>query len=276
MSRRGAVAATLAAALALVAPGQSSACRLLQVEAPTSVPIDTITPRAAELDTLTALWSNDAFSSIIDGQPNAPGGVELLGDFGWLNLAVGPRPLIIGIIPSYTPPWTTFFQNAAFGLRIPLRWGGRGPRFGNLGIAWQQRWVASVRHKSTISTYLEADFPTGASTPLAGLTIAGVAARVLGSGVGYLNAAILLDGGSGLGAWSILGAYKLPVSAGTYLSGDYVFVKARDQASTNILEFAAAFILSDHLLISPGGVIGFGHREFTPSWGAGIRFIYLF
>jgi hypothetical protein len=232
--------------------------------------------RSAALDTLTALWSNDGFNSIIDGQPNAPGGAELVGDLGWLSLAVGPRPLIIGIIPSYTPPWTTFFRNAQFSLLIPLRWGGRGPRFGNLGIAWQQRWVASIRHKSTFATYLEADFPTGAATPVTGLTIAGAAASVFGSGVGFLNAAILLDGGSGLGAWSVLGAYKHPVSAGTYLSGDYIYLKTRDQRSANILEFAAVFSAGSNLAISPGGVIGLGHRDTAPSWGAGVRLTYLF
>jgi hypothetical protein len=276
MSRREAVAVTVAAALALATPGQTSARPLRLPGAEQSLPADTIAPRTAALDTLTALWSNDGFNSIIDGQPGPPGSVKLAGDLGWLNLTVGPRPLIIGVIPSYTPPWTTFFRNSQFSLLIPLRWGGRGPRFGNLGIAWQQRWVASIRHKSTFATYLEADFPTGAATPVTGLTIAGAAASVFGSGVGFLNAAILLDGGSGLGAWSFLGAYKLPVSAGAYLSGDYVFIKARDHRSTNLLELAAVFSAGSNLAISPGGVIGLGHREITPSWGAGVRLTYLF
>jgi hypothetical protein len=161
-------------------------------------------------------------------------------------------------------------------LPIPMLWGSNGLRFGNIGIAWQQRWVADLRRKLALSSYLGAGF-----TPPAGIngvtaTLTGIGVMVMGSGVGFLNGSMLVSSSDGLVAWSFLGAYKLPVSANSYLSGDYAFVKARDQRSTNILELAAVFIPSDHLLISPGGVIGFGHREVTPSWGAGVRFIYFF
>lgn len=267
----------LAAALALVAPGQISARRPFQVPAPHPAPIDTTTRRSAALDTLTALWSNNSFTSIVDGQPNPPGHGEVIGNFGWLDLTVAPRPLIIGIVPAYTPRWSPFFWNSQFSLLIPLQWGGGGgPRFGNLGLAWQQRWVASVKQKLMVASYLEADLPTATGASGVAVTLIGAAAKVWGTSVGFLNGTVVLDGDGGLGAWGLLAAYKMPLSASAYLTGDYLFVKTRSQRSSNLIEAAAVFSAGTHLAISPGLVLGLGHRESTPRWGAGVRLTYFF
>lgn len=278
MNRRGAVAATLAAALALVAPGQISARRLFQVQAQNPASIDTTARRTAALDSLTALWSNNSFTSIVDGQPNPPGHGEVIGNLGWLDVRVAPRPLIIGIIPAYTPRWSPFFWNSQFSLLIPLQWGGGGggPRFGRLGLAWQQRWVASIKQKLMVATYLEADLPTAAGASGVAVTFIGAAARVWGTGVGFLNGTVVLDGDGGPAAWGLLTAYKTPLSATAYLTGDYIFVKTRSQRSSSLIEVAAVFSAGTRLALSPGLVLGLGHRESTPRWGAGVRLTFFF
>jgi hypothetical protein len=87
---------------------------------------------------------------------------------------------------------------------------------------------------------------------------------------------MLVSSSDGLVLWSFTGAYKLPVSAGTYLNADYAFAQGRNQRSVNLLELAVVFSVGSHLTVSPGGVIGLGHREITPRWGAGVRLIYVF
>jgi hypothetical protein len=274
--RSGAIAITVAAALALLTPGSASSQSAKQIGVRRSPPADTSTRRSAALDTLTSLWSNDAFSTLIDGQPNSPGGAELDISLGWLNLAGAERPLLIGFVPSYTPAWTDFSRNMQLSLPIPMLWGSNGLRFGNIGIAWQQRWVADLRRKLALSSYLGAGF-----TPPAGIngvtaTLTGIGVMVMGSGVGFLNGSMLVSSSDGLVAWSFLGAYKLPVSAGTYLSADYAFAQGRNQRSVNLLDLAAVFSAGSHLTISPGAVIGLGHRDVTPRWGAGVRLVYFF
>jgi hypothetical protein len=268
---------TLTAALALAMPGRISASAALRADTSCQATADTTPPRNAVLDSLAALWSDDSFTSIVDGQPNAPGHAELVGIFGWLDLPRAPRPLAIGIVAAYTPCWNPFFWNSQFSLLVPLQWGGgRRPRFGRLGLAWQQRWVASIKQKLTVATYLEADLPTAAGTSGVPVILIGVAAKAWGPRVGFLNGTVVFDSDGGLLAWGLLTALKAPLSASAYLSVDYAFVKARALRSSSLIEVAPVFSAGSHLAISPGLVLGLGHRESTARWGAGVRLTYVF
>lgn len=270
---RAAIAVTVALALAL--PARPRAQTLGKDTASRHPPTDTAARRAA-LDSLTILWSNDAFSSVVDGQPIAPGQGELVLDIGWLNLPTPPKPLLFGIGASYTPRWSPFFWDSQFGLVIPLRWGSSGLRLNRIGLAWQQRWVASIRHKLTFATYLQTDFPTSDELPGILVTLVCVAARAWESGTGFLNGILVLDGEGGPAAWGVLTAYKSPLSRNAYLSIDYSFLGVRAQRSVNIIEGAVVFVVGPSLAVSPGAVLGLGHRETTPLWGAGVRFTFTF
>lgn len=274
--QRGSTARALAVLLALAPPSQLRAQTIDTAMAAQQSPADTLARRAAILDSLTARWSNDAFSSIVDGQPSPPGAAELLVDLGWLNLPAAPRPLLIGVVPAYTPGWSPFFRNSQFGLLIPLRWGSNGLKLNRIGIAWQQRWVASIRHRLTLATNLQTDFPTSNELPGILVTVVGVAARAWRSGTGFLNGTVILDGEGGPAAWGFLAGYKAQLSSNTYLSFDYNFLGLRAQRSVNLIEGAVVFNLSPRLAISPGAVLGIGHRETTPLWGAGVRLTFTF
>lgn len=274
--QRGAVVITVAAALAIIILGPAMAQSPTRDGAARQPPADTSARRTATLDTLSALWANNGFNSIIDGQPNPPGRGEVLVNIGWLDQPVGDRPLGLAIIPAYTPAWTAFFRNMQVSLPIPLQWGHRGLEFGDLGLAWQQRWVASVRQRLMLATYLEVSLPTARGSSGVEALLTGVAARVLGPGVAYLSGTVQIDSDGDLGAWGFLTAYKFPFSAGAYLTADYFFTKERGEPSANLIELSAVGAVGGHLTIGPGVVIGIGHREVTPRWGAGVRLTYVF
>lgn len=273
--RHGIIALTLATALGL-APTTQARAQTPPYPAIGEPPPPDTTARRSTLDSLTDRWNNDSLSTVVDGQPDPPGGGEIVGEIGWLHHEVGPEPLRLGMSAWYTPAGTGLWRNMLLGVLVPLRWDRRGPRFDAIGFAWQQRWLASVRSRLSLASYIQADLLTLSDDAEAMLTVVGVAAAVLGPGVGYLNGAIIAAEGSDNSAWYLLAAYKLPLSNTSYLHLGLVSLDESGEPSTSTLELAAVFTTGSRLKVSPGIVLGLARHETTPLWGAGLSLTYSF
>jgi|GEM_PF-6189253 len=216
------------------------------------------------MDSLTDLWSDDAFGSTIDGQPRSPSGAEVTFDIWWESHRWGSRPVWVEIVPSYTPPWSGFWMHSQVGIPLTVRWKRGGPEIEMVGLSWQQRWVADRDLGLSVGSLAEFDILTGSAGSGTESTIAGVIAKVLGPGVGYLNGALTLGSGDGTDATFVLIAYKLLLSGSAYIHFGAVSTKEEGSRSQNLLEFSPVFEFGDQLSVSPGFVLGLGHYEITP------------
>src|SRR5690625_7667863 len=91
-----------------------------------ALPRDTIGVERAVMDSLTDLWSDDAFGSTIDGQPRSPSGAEVTFDIWWESHRRGSRPVWVEIVPSYSPPWPGFRTHSPVATPFTVRWTGGG------------------------------------------------------------------------------------------------------------------------------------------------------
>src|SRR5690625_6552414 len=81
-----------------------------------ALPRDTIGVERAVMDSLTDLWSDDAFGSTIDGQPRSPSGAEVTFDIWWESHRWGSRPVWSESVTSSTPRWSRCWWHPQLGM----------------------------------------------------------------------------------------------------------------------------------------------------------------
>jgi hypothetical protein len=162
-----------------------------------------------EADDVAERQSFDAFTSLQDGQPDAPGDWELEMSSGWSTLRHGPDATVAEPTLKYTPHRYTqsgyeLWENSQLSLRMPVQVGdGEVEGNGDMTFGWQERWFkeGDIRLPSggngaaggggvalpSFSTLAEVRMPTGDRSNGADGTFTAILAKDFGPGTTYLN-----------------------------------------------------------------------------------------
>lgn len=229
--------------------------------------------RRADRDTLAAVEADDAFITLEDGQPGAPGEWELQLDVGWLDEPEMGDRLDLHAELQHTPSWNRFFRNTQLQLTIPAAVADGEVELRDPVAAWQQRWVADPGLMLSVATLLEVEIPTAATSTGNDATMTGVLVKGVGTGRAYVNGFLELDEGEGLAQWGVRLGYGLPLGDRAILIGDYVHQEEEGGPAQRILEVAGSYEVSDRLGIGPGLLVGLDRGRDTPRFGAGVRFV---
>jgi hypothetical protein len=280
--------------------GLSAAWAAGQVGSPASQPAG---ERYWKKDPIALRQEIDAFTSLQDGQPAAPGDWEMQLDSGWMTRSHHSDPVLIEPVLKYTPHRYTnsgyeFFEAMQLSLQMPLdTFRGDVEGNGDMLFGWQERWVAEHDGIPTISTLAEVRMPNGHNSSGADGTFTGIVAKDFGPGTMYLNGWVAtINGDSSVPLargnvlefshdedsrhfqWGFRTGYKWRVAEKTSLIADYVHQAARQtgHANSSLLELAAEFRTKHHLAFGPGLMVGLDGNEETPRLAAGFRIVYLF
>lgn len=137
---------------------------------------DTFEATAPAQEDMADLQSVDAFNSIEDGQPGAPGERELQIDAGWRTRPGSHDPFTLHTEIKYTPTGSDFLRNMKLELSAPLELGlGGTPGNGDLVLGWKQRWVTDHDWVPSLSTLAEVRAPSGYRSSGVDGTLTGIA-----------------------------------------------------------------------------------------------------
>lgn len=243
------------------------------------------------------LQSMDAFTSIEDGQPGAPGEWELRLDISWEHLDddgddghrffgfrsrddddVYPAELEL----KYTGKGGHFRENMKLTLTSGAEFGnGSVEGNGDLELGWQQRWVTEHDKTPTFATLLSVRTPTGDDSSGVDVTLFAILDKDLGPGTLFLSAWITdANGGDDVRStqWGGQLGYRWRIGERFALIGNYVHKSSEDKGNDEIdlLELGVEYHPTDNVIFGPGVFVGLSDDEEAPDLGAGIRFTYTF
>lgn len=241
-------------------------------------------PKRAREEDVAGRQSMDAFTSLEDGQPSAPGLLELQVDFGWSTTSDESDPGILDTQLKYTPDGSDFLRNMKLSVTVPLELGNaRIDGNGDSEFAWQQRWIAEHGDMPTVATIFSVRAPTGDQSSGVDGTFVGIVAKDFGPGTFYFNGWLKSANGDNFEdrrdfQWGGRLAYLWRFAEGAALTIDYVnqTSEVRGESNINLLELGAQFEISDSLTVGPGVFVGLDGRDSTPNFGAGVRVTYGF
>lgn len=235
-----------------------------------------------ESDSLTERQSVDAFNSLEDGQPGAPGDLELEVNAGWQTSSRqhthDPFALLTEL--QYTPDGSEFLRNMQLLLGVPVEM-GLGGVDGNadVNLGWQQRWVKEQGSMPTLSTLAEMRLPTGYHSSGVDGKLTGIIAKDVGPGTAYLNGFVKTANGNNIEdvrhfQWGGRVGYKWRINDSLALIGDYLNQSSEENGhgNLNVLELSGQYRFNEHLTVGPGIQIGLDNHDETPNFGAGVRF----
>lgn len=235
-------------------------------------------------DAVAERQSVDAFNSIEDGQPGAPGELELEFNIGYFTSSREEDAATLETELEYTLDGSEFLRNTQLILSLPLELGNGGID-GNADITfgWQQRWIKEDGMVPTIATLAEIRTPSGDDSSGVDGTFTGIVAKDLGPGTLYFNAFLKTVNGNNIEdrrdfQWGFLTGYKWRLNDQLALIGDYTLKSSESDgnADVNLLELSAEYHVNEHLTIGPGIFIGLDDNGETPNFGAGVRVLYGF
>jgi hypothetical protein len=226
--------------------------------------------------------SFDTYSTLEDGQPGAPGELEIHMVSGWQTRSGEHDPVFLTPQLEYTLNGSEFLRNTQLNLGVPLTLGfGDYVGNGDTTFGWQQRWVKEDCNMPTLSTLAEMRIPTGYEGSGVDGKFTGIVAKDLGPGTAYLNAFVITANGHEVDdlrhfQWGGRVGYKWRISECFALIGDYVHQSSEEtgHANSNTLELSTEYKISENLSVGPGIVIGLDRNEETPYFGAGLRAVY--
>lgn len=243
------------------------------------------------------LQSMDAFTSIEDGQPGAPGEWELRLDISWEHLDddsddghrffgsrnrddddVYPAELEL----KYTGKGGHFRENMKLTLTSGAEFGnGSVEGNGDIDVGWQQRWVSEHGRTPTLATLLTIRTPTGDDSSGVDVTLFGILDTDLGPGTLFFSAWITdANGGDDVRdtQWGGQLGYRWRIREKIALIGNYVHKSSEDDGNGEIdlLEIGAEYHPRDNFIFGPGIFVGLNDDDETPDFGAGVRFTYTF
>ena len=230
-------------------------------------------------DEVAARQSIDAFMSLEDGQPSAPGILEVQIDAGWQTTSDEHDPFSIETELKYTPDGSDFLRNMQLALDVPVEMGLRGVE-GNadIEIDWQQRWVKESGMMPSLATLVKVRVPSGYHSSGVDATLIGIIAKDVGPGTAYLNGTVKTANGTNVEdlrhfQWGAAAGYKWRINEQFALIGDYVINSSEEEGhgNVNLLELSGEYHVNEHVSIGPGIVIGLDDNEETPNFGAGVR-----
>lgn len=235
-------------------------------------------------DEVTMRQSMDAYMSLEDGQPSAPGTWELELNLGWLTTSGESDVGILVPEIEYTPDGSDFLRNMQLGLAFPFEVGDGGiDGNGDAEIAWQQRWVADDGTMPTLATIFSMRAPSGYQSSGVDGTFTGILAKDCGPGTFFLNGWVTTANGNNVDdirhfQWGGRVAYLWRFAEGAALTVDYVNQTSEEdgESNMNLVEVGAQFKVNENLTLGPGILVGVDGKESTPNFGAGIRFTFSF
>jgi hypothetical protein len=226
--------------------------------------------------------SFDTWSTLEDGQPGAPGELEIHLASGWQTRSGEHDPVFLHPELEYTLDGSEFLRNTQLDLGVPLTLGyGDYAGEGDIEFGWQQRWVKEECNMPTLATLAEMRIPSGYEGSGVDGKLTGIVAKDVGPGTAYLNAFVETANGHEIDdlrhfQWGGRVGYKWRISDCFSLIGDYVHQSSEEtgHANSNTLELSTEYKFNEHLSIGPGIVIGLDRNEETPYLGAGFRLVY--
>jgi hypothetical protein len=226
--------------------------------------------------------SVDTWSSLEDGQPGAPGELEIHLASGWQTRSGEHDPVFLRPALEYTLDGSEFLRNAQLILGVPLTLGfGDYVGNGDINFGWQQRWVKEEGIMPTLATLAEMRIPSGYEGSGVDGKLTGIVAKDIGPGTAYFNAFVKTANGHEIDdlryfQWGGLVGYKWRITDAFSFITDYVHKSSEEagHANSNTLELSAEYKFNEHLSIGPGIVIGLDRNEETPYFGAGFRMVY--
>lgn len=227
-------------------------------------------------DTLSLIQSTSAFSSVQDGHPNVPAGLELKLAIAWTKNPSPPHPLDTEPSLEYTPRGGYLARNLLVGLGVPYSVDRRGLHLGDLSIFWQQRWIASVKHLFTGATFVQADFPTSSGKAGTDFTLWGIAVKSVRRNSFYLNVFGTTNTSIGFVEWGGVIGYRYYFSRRRGFVLDYVYTEPDGESGRSELEISADYTITSDLILGPGILIGLSSHPTAPSFGIGILITYAF
>ncbi len=235
-------------------------------------------------DAVAARQSVNAFNSLEDGQPGAPGQLELQFNIGWQTTSDESDPVAFETELQYTLDGNAFLRNTQLILGVPLEL-GNGDIDGNadLRFGWQQRWIKEEGLIPTVATLAEVRIPSGDDSSGVDGTLTGILAKDLGPGTLYFNAFGKTVNGDNIEnrrdfQWGFRTGYKWRLNDDFALIGDYLLESSeqRGHRDVNALEFSGEYRVNENFTIGPGILIGLDDNDETPNFGAGVRFLISF
>lgn len=229
------------------------------------------TPQTAA-DSVTDRQSNDAFNSILDGQPSPPGHPEASITLAWEEEQGGQFQLGIEL----TPTGPRVLRNALF--RVFVETVNVGEEANDtehsIFLQWQQRWRAAGAGWPTIASAATVQVPLDAPDAPE-VVLAGIVAADAGAGVAYLNIYSETVQGSSPGRahGGVLG-YKLPLTASLSAYGD-VLLQRQAGETTVTAELSSELDFASGMTVGPGVSLAFTPGS-EPVWGAGVFITYTF
>ncbi|HVP11266.1 MAG TPA: hypothetical protein VMV94_08795 [Phycisphaerae bacterium] len=226
--------------------------------------------------------SIDTWSSIEDGQPGAPGELEIHLASGWQTRSGEHDPVFLHPELEYTLDGSEFLRNTQLLLGVPLTLGfGDYAGEGDIEFGWQQRWVKEEGLMPTLATLAEMRIPSGYEGSGVDGKFTGIVDKDIGPGTAYLNAFIITANGHEVDdlrhfQWGARAGYKWRITDALALLVDYVHQSSEEtgHANSNTLEVSSEYKVTEHFSIGPGIVIGLDRNGETPYFGAGCRFVY--
>jgi len=240
--------------------------------------------RGPEQDDVAARQSMDSFTSLEDGQPSAPGLMELQLDFGWSTISDESDSGLLDTQLKYTPDGSDFLRNMKLSVTVPLELGNaRIDGNGDSEFAWQQRWVAEHDDTPTFATILSMRAPTGDRSSGFDGTFVGIVAKDWGPGTFFFNGWVKSANGNNIEnrrdfQWGGRFAYLWHFAEDAALTIDYVnqTSEVHGESNINLLELGAQFEINDRLTVGPGVFVSLDGKDSTPNFGGGIRVTYGF
>jgi len=223
-----------------------------------------------------------------DGQPGAPGELELEFNVGFSTTSEEEDETTITSVFEYTLYGSDFLRNMQLSLEIPVDVGAaETAENANVTLGWQQRWVAEHGLMPTIATLVEIRTPTGDESSGADGTYTGIVSKDFGPGTATFNVFLRTasgDNGRDDGdkqrdfQWGVRSAYKWRINDTLSFVGDYVHQanEERGERDTNLIELSSEYHVNDDLTIGPGISFGVDGNQDTMDFGAGVRVVYGF
>lgn len=231
----------------------------------------------------------DAFNSLEDGHPAAPGDWEMQLGTGWQTTSNLSDPALLEPILKYTPHRYTesgyeLFENAQLRLRAPMRLGiGQQEGNGDLTFGVQERWVTEDGLMPTLSTLGEIRIPNGDNSNGVDGTFTGILDKDIGPGTAIFNGWVKSANSDNIEdlrrfQWGLRLGYKWRCTDRMSFIGDIVHQTSQQNghANANLIELSAEFRTKHHLAFGPGLFAGLDNHAETPNFGAGFKITYLF
>lgn len=235
-------------------------------------------------DDVTVRQSVDSYSTLEDGQPGAPGRIQVQLDQGWETRSGESDAILFTPQLQYTPDWNDFSRLTQFTLSFPMEY-GNGEIDGNADaeLGWQQRWISEDGWVPTMATLLELRFPTGYRSSGIDGKLTGIVAKDLGPGTLYFNAFAKTVNGNNIDnardfQWGLRAGYQWVINEEFAITTDYVHQSSEEEghADSNVLEVSGEWHIGDNLVFGPGISFGLDDNEETPDFGAGFRLTWAF